>query len=63
MIASHFSLPSTGVELGVIAANDIREDSTMERMLCIELVDIFEGLERDVYATVAPVLEGFSAAG
>lgn len=54
---------SPGVELSAIATMNITEDSTMERMLCVQLVNIYEGLERSVFVTVAPVLEGFSTTG
>ena len=54
---------SSGVELRVTSPNDIREESTMERMLCVELVNIFEGLERNVSITVTPDLDGFSSTG
>ena len=53
-----------GVELGTVATTDIREESTMERMLCVELLSISGGLQRSVTVSLAPPnLEGFATAG
>ena len=46
-----------------MAAMDIREESMMERMLCVELVNVYGGLERSVTVSVEPDLTGFSATG
>ena len=49
-----------GVEFGLLETTNIREESTMERQLCIELLNIFGGLERSVVISVSPRLEGYS---
>ena len=60
---NHTVFSCSGVELSTLEVGDINEESTMERMLCIELTNIFGGLERTVTVSVAPELTGFSTIG
>lgn len=52
-----------GVELAAVETASVKEELVMERMLCIRLVDVFDGLERSVSVFVEPELSGFSTAG
>ena len=58
-----FLSPSTGVVLTVRPTNDIKEFSTMTRELCVELTDLGEGLERDVFVDWQFLAEGYSREG
>lgn len=41
-----------GVELAAESSDDISENSTMTRSLCVRLVGLGEGLERDINITL-----------
>ena len=48
------------MEVTVISTDNIQENSTMTRGLCIELTNIREGLERSVYVDLEFTGEGFA---
>lgn len=52
-----------GVQFGTLATMNIREESLMERLFCVNLLNFFGGLERDVTVSITPELEGFATTG
>ena len=58
----HFSLLSSGVQLGVLPVDGIGEWSNMTRQLCVELLSFGEGLQREVPVDLVYISdEGFSS--
>jgi hypothetical protein len=61
---AHDLTPPVGVILNVVPTNDIMEFSTMVKPLCMELIDLGEGLERDVFVDLQYITsEGFDTSG
>ena len=58
---NHYHAPLTGVEVAVLSTENIRENSTMTRRLCVELTNIGDGLERSVYVDLAFIGVGYAA--